>query len=78
MSRQYQCDEDPPLLGHRNEEEDDYVVGYGYCEARSNFFHRFQMAWKGNYELQQTLILKHPSMTLSKGTYVPTYIYVCV
>lgn len=77
MAWLYQWDEDPPLLAHRNgrkkqddDDDDDEDIGmYGYCEARSNFFNRFQMVWKVNYELHHTLILKHhhTSMVLSKG-----------
>ena len=65
-----QFDQNPPLLalryGRHHDEESFGECNY-YCEARSKFFDRFQMPWKGNYELEHTSLCKYSHMPLSKG-----------
>lgn len=52
-------EEEHLLLTHGDNEED-----YSFYEARSNFFHRFQLACKGNYEIGASV---HPNGKCSKG-----------
>ena len=66
----WQIDEDySPLLANRSGTKDESGVGKcnDFCEARSKFFDRFQMPWKGSYELEHASLCKHSHMPISKG-----------
>lgn len=54
-------EKDPLLLKHTDIEKD-----YSFYQARSNLFDRFQLFWRGNYEIGPS-VRKHFNGQWSKG-----------